>query len=199
MHSLLRGKGSSILFRYRQHICLACERIINLLFLESCCVCVCLLSPVQLFVTPQTSLQGSSVRGILQARILEWVAISYSRGSSWPRDQIASPALAGRFFTTSTTWEAPWVPWRKLISLFHFPSHQNFSPLFSLNSLQNSTPRPGVLYLLFFLPLSFLQVLHNKAPKNLTMDSEPHSQGRGGYELTGPTQNPLYWSGEEEG
>ena len=30
---------------------------------------------------------GSSVHGILQARILEWVAISFSRGSSWPRDQ----------------------------------------------------------------------------------------------------------------
>ena len=30
---------------------------------------------------------GSSVYGILQARILEWVAISFSRGSSWPRDQ----------------------------------------------------------------------------------------------------------------
>ena len=29
---------------------------------------------------------GSSVRGIFQARILEWVAISFSRGSSWPRD-----------------------------------------------------------------------------------------------------------------
>ena len=33
------------------------------------------------------SLRGSSVRRILQARILEWVAISFSRGSSWPRDQ----------------------------------------------------------------------------------------------------------------
>ena len=46
---------------------------------------------------------------ILQARILEWVAIPFSRGSSQPRDQTASlmfPALAGRFFTTSTTWEA---------------------------------------------------------------------------------------------
>ena len=32
------------------------------------------------------SLPGSSVNGILQARILEWVAISFSRGSSWPRD-----------------------------------------------------------------------------------------------------------------
>ena len=35
----------------------------------------------------------SSVHGILQARILEWVATSFSRGSSWPRDQTRSPAL----------------------------------------------------------------------------------------------------------
>ena len=46
------------------------------------------------------SLPGSSVHGILQARILEWVAISFSRGSSWSRIEPASPALAGRFFTT---------------------------------------------------------------------------------------------------
>ena len=36
---------------------------------------------------------GSSVHGILQARILEWVAIPFSRGSSRPRDQTRSPAL----------------------------------------------------------------------------------------------------------
>ena len=43
------------------------------------------------------SLSGSSVHGILQARILEWVAISFSWGTSWPRDQTrisVSPALA---------------------------------------------------------------------------------------------------------
>ena len=38
-------------------------------------------------------LPGSSVRGMLQARILEWVASPFSRGSSWPRDQTWSPAL----------------------------------------------------------------------------------------------------------
>jgi len=43
---------------------------------------------------------GSSVHGIFQARILEWVAIAYSRGSSLPGDQPVSPALAGRFYTT---------------------------------------------------------------------------------------------------
>ena len=37
------------------------------------------------------NLPGSSVHGILQARILEWVAISFSRGSSWPRDWTQSP------------------------------------------------------------------------------------------------------------
>ena len=50
------------------------------------------LRPVQLFMTPWTdssSLPGSSVHGILQARILEWVTIRFSRGSSWP----SSPAL----------------------------------------------------------------------------------------------------------
>ena len=43
---------------------------------------------------------SSSVQGILQARILERVAISFSRGSSRPKARPASPALAGRFFTS---------------------------------------------------------------------------------------------------
>ena len=52
---------------------------------------------------------GSSVHGILQARILEWVAMPSSSGSSRPRDQtqVSFPALGGRFFTTSVTREAP--------------------------------------------------------------------------------------------
>ena len=54
------------------------------------------------------------------SRILEWVAIFFSRGSSRPRDgtwSLKSPALAGRFFTTSATWEAPFTKvqgWRCL-------------------------------------------------------------------------------------
>ena len=43
---------------------------------------------------------GSSVHGIFQARILEWVAISFSRGSFQPRNQTHVSCLAGRFFTT---------------------------------------------------------------------------------------------------
>ena len=49
---------------------------------------------------------GSSVHGILQARILEWVAISFSRGSSRPRDQTLVSCIAGRFFTTDPPGEA---------------------------------------------------------------------------------------------
>ena len=48
-------------------------------------------------MTPWT---GSSVRGISQARILELVAISFSRGSSLPRDRTHVSYVAGRFFTT---------------------------------------------------------------------------------------------------
>ena len=48
---------------------------------------MCMLSCVQLFCDPMDcSSPSSSVHGILQARILEWVAISFSRGSSRPRD-----------------------------------------------------------------------------------------------------------------
>ena len=58
---------------------------------------------------------GPSVHGILQAKILEWVAVPYSRASSQlvrcdgPTSgptSLMSPALAGGFFTSSTTWEA---------------------------------------------------------------------------------------------
>ena len=49
------------------------------------------------------SLPGSSVCGILQARILGWVAISFSRGSSQPRDRTLVSCIAGRLFTEWAT------------------------------------------------------------------------------------------------
>ena len=54
---------------------------------------------------------SSCLYGILQARIIEWVAIPSSRRSSQPIDSnprsLMTPALAGEFFTTSTAWETP--------------------------------------------------------------------------------------------
>ena len=61
------------------------------------------------------SLPGSSIHGILQVRTLEWVAIPFSRGSSWPRDRTLVSCIAsrfftlwatGKFFTTSATWKS---------------------------------------------------------------------------------------------
>ena len=58
------------------------------------------LSHVQLFVTPWT------VHGILQARILEWVAFPFFRGSSQPRDRTQVSHIAGGFLTSWATREA---------------------------------------------------------------------------------------------
>jgi len=59
-----------------------------------------LLSGVRLFVTPWTEARQMPLSmGVLQARILEWVAMPSSRGSSQPRDQTQVPCIAGGFFT----------------------------------------------------------------------------------------------------
>ena len=59
----------------------------RVLFMLSMCVCVRLVAQSSLTLcNPMDSLPGSSVHGLLQARILEWVAMPSSRGSSRPRD-----------------------------------------------------------------------------------------------------------------
>ena len=55
------------------------------------------------------SLPGFSIHGILQARILEWVTISFSRGYSWPRDLTQVSRIGGRHFNLSANREAPVV------------------------------------------------------------------------------------------
>ena len=52
------------------------------------------------------SLPGSSIHGIFQARVLEWIAISFSMGSSWPRDRTQVSRIAGRRFSVWATREA---------------------------------------------------------------------------------------------
>ena len=93
-------------------------------------------------------LPASSVRGIFQARVLEWVAISFSRGSSQPRDQTQVSCIAGRCFTIWATREAPnhmregkrgWVPrqqstwmqaiWVSHLGIFSFILHWNIVDL----------------------------------------------------------------------
>ena len=62
------------------------------------------------------SLPSSSVFGIFQARILEWVAISFSRGSSQPRDRTWVSCIAVRCFTIWATTEAPKLTLMMVIS-----------------------------------------------------------------------------------
>ena len=78
---------------------------------STCCFCCLVPKSCPTLSNPMDcSPPGSAVHGISQARILEWVAISFSRGSLQPGIKpvsLASPALAGRVFTSSTSWEAP--------------------------------------------------------------------------------------------
>ena len=83
------------------------------------CVCVCVLV-AQLCPTLCNPmgyrLLGSSVNRILQARILEWIAISFSRGSSQPRDQTWVSCIAGIFQTFKCT--VYWI--QEVVSNFQF-------------------------------------------------------------------------------
>ena len=66
-------------------------------------LCMCMLV-IQLCPTLCDPMDCSCVHGILQARILEWVAVPFSRGSSWPRDRTwVAARIVGRFFTVWAT------------------------------------------------------------------------------------------------
>ena len=80
----------------------ALNTLITLLFstLEFKAVCVSVAqSCLTLSDSTDCSLPGSSVHGILQARILEWIAVPFSGGSSRPGDRTLVSCSAGRFFT----------------------------------------------------------------------------------------------------
>ena len=83
----------------------------------SVCVCVCVCARAHATQSCPTfcnsmdsSLPGSSILGILQARILEWAAISISRGSSQSRDQTHISCIAGRLFQR---WERMFKSWMR--------------------------------------------------------------------------------------
>ena len=109
------------------------------LFFNHWPACLCaksLQSCLTLCSSMDFSSPGSSIHGILQARILKWTAMPSSRGSSWSTDWIRafliSLALAGRFFTTSATWEGQslsysasiltWTPCEKHSIKFTLPN-----------------------------------------------------------------------------
>ena len=80
----------------------------SFLYLYTLRVCVSQSCPT-LCDTMDCSPPHSSIQGILQAIILEWVAIPFSKKSSQPKDQTWVSCIAGRFFTVWATREAPLV------------------------------------------------------------------------------------------
>jgi len=95
------------------------------------------------------SMPSSSVCGILQVRILKWVTIPFSRGSSQPGDQTWVSSIAGRYFTIQATRQAPREPgvgWG--FSLVQF-SHSVMSDSLQPHGPQHTrppcpSPTPGV-------------------------------------------------------
>ena len=99
------------------------------LYVSSISLEVKLLSCVQLFVTPWTVVrQAPSVHGVSQAKILVWVAISFSRGSSQPRDQTCISCIGRQVLYHWATREAhlpllvtvlmaPWYPNDRLLEV----------------------------------------------------------------------------------
>ena len=88
-----------------------------------CLVCLCVSvtqSCPTLSALTDCSLPGSSVLGVLQSRILEWIAIPFSRRSSWSRDWTQVSYIAGRFFTV-------WAIREELSHVEQFISQRNAS------------------------------------------------------------------------
>ena len=83
------------------------------------CVCVCVraqsLTRVWLCSLINYSSTGSSIHGIFQARILERVVISFSRGSFWPRNRTCVSCIGRQIPYHWAAWEAD-VPYKSLIS-----------------------------------------------------------------------------------
>ena len=97
------------------------------------CVCVCL---VALCDPMDCGPPGSSVHEILQARVLEWVAISFSRGSFTPRNQTRVSRTAGRFFTDWALRESLRGALTPNTKHIHTSAHFPFTPLTSLHPTQ---------------------------------------------------------------
>ena len=97
------------------------------------CACTCLVTQLCLtFCNPMDcNPPGSSVDGIFQARILEWVAISFSRGLSPPRDWTHVSCIVGGFFTHWAIREA----WKNIKTQISLCGERKVFPLFLLVTL----------------------------------------------------------------
>ena len=115
--------------------------------------CLTLCDPVN------SSLPGPSVHGILQARILEWVAISFSRGSSQPRHWTLGSCIADRFFTIWATRKAPFSSVQSLSCVQLFMTSWVAGRQASL-SINNSQSLLKFMSIESVMPFSYLILCH---------------------------------------
>ena len=118
-----------------------------------------LLSRVQLYDSMDCSLPGSSIHGTFQARVLEWVATSFSRGSSRPRNWTPVSHIADRWFTLWATMEAPSLAQDGFYASFYF-SVSKFSFIIYII--------PVCTELIWFSPANLFQVNLNLRPARRT-------------------------------
>ena len=137
------------------------------------CVWVCVAQ--QLCDPMDYSPPGSSVQGILQARVLEWVAISFSKGSSRLRDRTHVSCIAGRFFTVWATREVP--------SVFRYFKN---SIVVGEEILAHCPPPPGV-----YLPVQGLAyTLQLSTHSRMSCTQAAFCWGEG---LRNPFEHPKSW------
>ena len=117
---------------------------------------VCGISPIVLKSESET---GSSVHGILQARILEWVAIPFSRGSSWPRDQTQVSWLQA----DSLPSEPPGIEyWVKVFSHIVTEKPNQTESSKKENALSHVMKNQGACFFGFSMLLSISQLYFSK-------------------------------------
>ena len=96
------------------------------IFLRLCVCCMLVAQSCPTLCDPMDcSPPGSSVCGILQARILEWIAMPSSKGSSQPRDWTQVSHIAGGLFTIWALWEDLTYSYYKILAMF--PMFYNIS------------------------------------------------------------------------
>ena len=110
--------------------------------------CVCAQSRPTLCDPMDCSLPDSSFHGILWARILEWVTMPSSRGSSWPRDWSCVSWIAGRFLLSH--WGSPVCIWACIWLYSRASTHQYSIKIWFLYHF-NSVGWNFILYPFFFL------------------------------------------------
>ena len=145
-------------------------------FVSACILCAQLC--LTLCSSMERSLPGSCVHGILQARILEWVAISLSRGSSRPRDWTLISCIcciAGRFLTTEPSGKPHFLWYMLLNSLRTVIWEREW--IYSVTISENITTRthfrffPGIIYnLTSHQEVTFLRDCMLRIPLDCVLD-----------------------------